>query len=115
MESQIFTALLALGVPHVTELLKRTYALFSKNAPESVTKLKPLVAGVALTYLSNKTGMPLPDNLVNLTTDPTVNLISTGVLFGTVGHWLSSFAGSLASHIPSKTISKVLSICLGKY
>lgn len=116
MEAQIFTALLALGVPYVTELLKRTYSLFSANAPESITKLKPLVAGVALTYLSKKTGMPIPDNLVNLTTDPTVNMVSTGILFGAVGHWLSSFSAGLKSHIPSTTaIGKFLSIFLGKY
>lgn len=116
MEQQVLTALLAAGVPYLTEIFKRAYALFSPSAPEWLTKLKPIAAGVALNYLSNKSGMPVPADLVHLTDNPQINFISTGVVFGAVGHWLSSFSAGLKSHIPSTTtIGKFLSIFLGKY
>lgn len=116
MEAQVISALIAMGVPYVTDLLKRTYALFSPNAPKWLTSLKPIAAGLALNYLSNKTGMPVPGDMVHLTQDPQVNFLSTGVAYGVVGHWLHNFAAGLKSHIKSTTvIGKVLSIFLGKY
>jgi hypothetical protein len=116
MEAQVLNALIAFGVPYVTDILKRAYALFSPSAPEWLAKLKPIAAGIALNYLSNKTNMPVPADLVHLTNDPQVNFISTGIVYGTIGHWLSSFADGLKSHIPSTTtVGKALSIFLGKY
>jgi hypothetical protein len=116
MEQQIITALITLGVPYLTGLFKNIYALFSPNAPEWVTRLKPIAAGLTLNYLSMKTGMPVPADLVHLTNDPQVNFIATGIGFGAMGHWLSSFAAGLKSHIPSTTaVGKFLSVFLGKY
>jgi len=116
MEQQVLTALLAMGVPYITEVLKRAYALISKDPSPTVTHLKPIVAGVLLSYLSNKTGMPIPSDLVHLTDDYNVNSVATGAMFGATGHWLSGLISGLKSHIPSSSaLGKGLSIFLGKY
>lgn len=116
MEQQILTALLAMGVPYITEILKRAYALVSANPSPTVTHLKPIVAGILLSYLSNKTGMPIPSDLVHLTNDYGINSVATGAVFGAVGHWLSGLSAGLKSHIPSTSaMGKGLSVFLGKY
>ena len=116
MEQQVLTALLAMGVPYVTDVLKRAYSLLDTNPSATVSHIKPIISGIALNYLANKTGMPVPPDLVHLTQDPTVNLLSTGVLYGAVGHWLSGLSAALKTHIPSATvIGKLLSIFIGKY
>jgi hypothetical protein len=116
MEQQILTALLAMGVPYVTDIIKRAYLLISSSPSPTVTHIKPIVAGMLLSYLSNKTGMPIPSDLVHLTTDYNINSIATGALFGTAGHWLSGLSSALKSHIPSSSlIGKLLTVILGKY
>lgn len=116
MEQQVLTALLAMGVPYITDVIKRAYMLISASPSPTVTHIKPILAGLLLSYLSNKTGMPVPTDLVHLTNDYNINSAATGVMFGTVGHWLSGLSTALKSHIPSSSaVGKVLSIFLGTY
>jgi hypothetical protein len=116
MEQQILTALLVLGVPYITDILKRAYALIDASPSPTITHLKPIVAGIVLSYLSNKTGLPIPADLVHLTNDYNINSVATGALFGAAGHWLSGLSNGLKTSIPSTSaIGKGIAVVLGKY
>lgn len=116
MEQQILTGILALLVPYITDIFKRAYILIDASPSPTITHLKPIIAGMLLSFLANKTGMPVPADLVHLTNDYNINSVATGALFGATGHWLSGLSNGLKTSIPSTSgVGKFLTIFLGKY
>ncbi len=115
VSQQTISLLLSIGVPYLTTMIKDLWMVFSDKIPAPIATMKPVLAGMAISYVAKHTGVALPTDFSALSNTDTMNVITSGAFLGFAGHWLSSMAAALRSHFPADSrIGKIILAILGK-
>jgi hypothetical protein len=115
LSQQTLSLLLAIGVPYLTSMIKDLWMVFSEKIPAPIAALKPILAGMLISYVAKHFGVALPTDFSALSPNDTMNVVTSGAFLGSIGHWLSGMAAALRSHFSADTkIGKIISAVLGK-